>query len=361
MRGPLLWVGTNPGGGGTETHMITLLRALAGQGVECHALVHPQGKIAAALAASPVQLHPGIFHNSADPRGIAALDRALRQLRPQLLVGSFSKEYWPLALLSRLHRIPLLLFRHMDLRLRPSTRWLLSHWPLRLVAISRYLQQRLRAQGIPAARVEYLPNPVRLADFVPPSGAREARRAELGIGDEVFLLGYVGAWHRGKGIFTLADAIDAAHEQDSRIHGLWIGGGAHEAEFRQYLAGKPWQHLLGWTDAVTPWYGAMDALALPSVEPDTFGRVLVEAQAAGLPVLGAEIGGIPEAFAPGKSGLLLPPGEVGAWREAILALAQDLAMRTRLAEEGPVFVQRFAAQRVAEEFLRSVEAPRSIA
>ncbi len=100
----------------------------------------------------------------------------------------------------------------------------------------------------------------------------------------------------------------------------------------------------------------MDALALPSIEPDTFGRVLVEAQAVGLPVLGADIGGIPEAFAAGKSGLLLPPGDLAAWREALLGLGHSAALRASLGAEGRVYVQSFAAQRVAEAFLHQSNA-----
>ncbi len=347
----LLWVGTNPGGGGTETHMITFLRALATTGIETHALVHPHGKIAKALAQTEVRLWHGTFRNSADPNGFLALHRAMRKLQPQLLVGSFSKEYWPLALASRTYGVPLVLFRHMDLGLRPSTRWLLSRWPLRLVAISQYLQGRLVAHGIPAPRVEYVPNPLFVEELVPAPAARCALRTQLGLAADTVLVGFVGAWHRGKGVFLLADALDQAHAQDPRIHGLWIGGGAHETQLRERLAARPWHHLVGWSDQVYPWYGAMDLLALPSIEPDTFGRVLVEAQAAALPVLGAEIGGIPEAFAPEQTGRLLPAGVLAPWREGIVSVAGDPDLRARWGAAGPQFVQRFAAPRVAQDFL----------
>ncbi|XTI73757.1 glycosyltransferase family 4 protein [Acidithiobacillus sp. AC3] len=347
-------MGTNPGGGGTETHMITLLSALARQGVETHALVHPQGKIAAALQGEAVSLHYGSFRNSADPQGLVALQRSLRQLRPDFLVGSFSKEYWPLALLSRAHGVPLTLFRHMDLRLRPSTRWLLSRWPLRLFAISNYLRERLIVQGLPKERVETLPNPLHLADFSRDPEARAERRQALGLREEDFLVGFVGAWHRGKGIFVLADAIDAAHAQDERVQGIWIGGGPHEAGLRERLAGRPWQHVIGWQDRVTPWYSVMDTLALPSIEPDTFGRVLVEAQACATPVLGAAMGGIPESFADGVSGLLLHPGDSDAWRDAILRLAADRTLYRQLAANGPAQVERFAADAIARKFLAAL-------
>ncbi|MEY2341917.1 glycosyltransferase family 4 protein [Acidithiobacillus sp. IBUN Pt1247-S3] len=350
----LLWVGTNPGGGGTETHMITLCRALAEAGVEVHALVHPEGKIAAALVGTGVQVHYGRFRNSADPDGLRALWRALRALRPQAVVGSFSKEYWPLALLSRAAGCPLILFRHMDLRLRPSTRWLLARWPLRLIAISEYLRERLLAQGIPAARVEVLPNPLFLSDFARDVEARTTARQRLGLSPEDFVVGFGGAWHRGKGVFVLADAIDAAHAVNPRIQGLWLGGGAHEPDLRARLAGREWQHVQGWQNPVTPWYSVMDALALPSIEPDTFGRVCLEAQACGTPVLGAAMGGIPESFAPGQTGLLLPPGDGDAWRDGVLRLASDAALREGLGAAGPSFAAGFAAEQIAQHFLATL-------
>ena len=350
----LLWVGTNPGGGGTETHMITLSRALAEQGVEMHCLVHPQGRIAQALETAPVTRHLGIFRNSADPGGIRALRRAIHNVQPDWVIGSFSKEYWPLALVSRSAGRPLALFRHMDLRLRPGTRWLLSHAPLRLFAISDYLRERLVLQGVPRKRVEVLANPLRLADFQSDPAGRVTRRRALGLADADFLVGFVGAWHRGKGVFLLADAIDAAHAANSRVHGLWLGGGAHEADLRARLRDKPWHHLLGWQDPVTPWYSVMDILALPSIEPDTFGRVCLEAQACATPVLGAAMGGIPESFAADRTGLLLMAGATVEWRDAILRLVADVPLRARLAAAGPDYVRRFDASIVAGDFLATL-------
>ncbi|WP_346380407.1 glycosyltransferase family 4 protein [Acidithiobacillus sp.] len=350
----LLWVGTNPGGGGTETHMITLSRALAEQGAEVHCLVHPQGRIAQALETAPVARHFGVFRNSADPGGIRALRLTLRGVQPDWVIGSFSKEYWPLALISRSEGRPLALFRHMDLRLRPSTRWLLSRWPLRLFAISAYLRERLILQGVPAERIEVLANPLRLADFRRDFTARTWQRAALGLTDEDFLVGFVGAWHQGKGVFMLADAIDAAHATDARVHGMWLGGGAHEADLRARLRDKPWHHLLGWQDPATPWYSVMDTLALPSIEPDTFGRVCLEAQACATPVLGAAMGGIPESFAADRSGLLLPAGNMACWRDAILRFAADRNLCAEFGAAGPGYARHFDAGIIARDFLASL-------
>src|SRR6185503_11207643 len=84
---------------------------------------------------------------------------------------------------------------------------------------------------------------------------------------------------------------------------------------RDGFAGR--HHWMSWLDDVHPAYLAMDMLALPSEGAETFGRVLVEAQACGLPVLGARNRGIPEALADGVTGRLLPPGDILSWAAAI--------------------------------------------
>ena len=76
-----------------------------------------------------------------------------------------------------------------------------------------------------------------------------------------------------------------------------------------------------------------------------------EAEACGLPVLASRIGGIPEAVAEGVTAALLPPGDAGAWADALVALAAEPERRRRMGEAGPALVRaRFAAPVVAERF-----------
>ncbi|MBU2824815.1 glycosyltransferase family 4 protein, partial [Acidithiobacillus ferrooxidans] len=135
---------------------------------------------------------------------------------------------------------------------------------------------------------------------------------------------------------------------------LWLGGGTHEAELRAYLEDKPWHHLLGWQDPATPWYSVMDTLALPSIEPDTFGRVCLEAQACATPVLGAAMGGIPESFAADRSGLLLPAGNMACWRDAILRLTADRHLCAEFGAAGPEYARHFDAGIIARDLLASL-------
>ncbi|MGC8838548.1 MAG: glycosyltransferase [Anaerolineae bacterium] len=84
------------------------------------------------------------------------------------------------------------------------------------------------------------------------------------------------------------------------------------------------------------WYRGLDVLVLPSrTRPnwkEQFGRVLVEAMACGVPVVGARSGEIPHVI--GEAGLLFPEGDVAALREALARLQGDLALRRALAQAG---------------------------
>ena len=80
-------------------------------------------------------------------------------------------------------------------------------------------------------------------------------------------------------------------------------------------------------------YAAADVLVLPS-RTESYGMVVVEALARGLPVVGAEVGGVPEALGHGadgtRPGLLVPPGDSVALREAIESWLEDAELRRRL-------------------------------
>jgi glycosyltransferase involved in cell wall biosynthesis len=74
---------------------------------------------------------------------------------------------------------------------------------------------------------------------------------------------------------------------------------------------------------------SLDVLVLPSAYEE-MGSVLTEAMASGLPVVASDVGGIPEVVRDGVTGLLVPPGDVGALAAALDRLAADPELRARL-------------------------------
>lgn len=355
----LLFVGTNKGGGGTESHFVTLARTLQEAGHTVSAIVYPGAPIHKGLSGSNVQLYDGVFRNAFDPRGIRAVWKVCRSDRPDWIVGSFSKEYWPLAILAKLLGVKVAIFKHMDFAMRPATNYFIPRLADRFIVISDFMAERFIARGIPSDRIKVLYNPLNLDYFKPDPALRQTMRQTLGYAVDDIVLGFIGALHPDKGILQLADAVNQAMQQTPKLKALWLGEGpaADELTTRLDGGGFPSRHTCHkWSPDVRPYLAALDMLAIPSVESETFGRVSIEAQASGVPVLCSNIGGIPETLSAGITGMLLPPGDVAAWRDAILAMVGDGDMRMKMAGQGRDWVaQHFSAQVIGQQFAMLLE------
>jgi glycosyltransferase involved in cell wall biosynthesis len=360
-----VFVGTSLGARGTETHLVCLVRALARAGHPVVTVARPGGYIARELAMSGLPVEPGVFRNAADVRGARGVLRALRRSKADWLVGSFGHEYWPLLALGRLTRTPVALFRHLNSRLKPMSRALLPRWADRFIAVSESMRANLAEQGVAPERVSLLYNPLDVEHFRPDAALRAESRRALGVDADALLVGFVGALKPEKGAFRLAEAFNRAMPQRPALRALWVGEEHAHPKLREALSRNLRErHLLrGWTGDMRPLYAAMDILAVPSEWLEPFGRVSIEAQACGVPVLASRVGGLPETLREGETGLLLPPGDAAAWSEALIAAADLPPVRRRaMGEAGVRFVrERFSTERIVEEFISLLRAPRLLA
>jgi glycosyltransferase involved in cell wall biosynthesis len=102
-------------------------------------------------------------------------------------------------------------------------------------------------------------------------------------------------------------------------------------------------------------YQQLDVLVVPSLTrpnwKEQFGRVLIEAMASGVPVIGSDSGAIPDVI--GEAGLITPEGNSAALTAAICKLQQDRALRTTLAERGRTrVIAHFTHAQVAHDTVK---------
>ena len=182
----------------------------------------------------------------------------------------------------------------------------------------------LAGLGVDAARIARWDRGVDTERFSP------AKR-EGGDAERVTVL-HAGRLTREKGVDLLADAFLAARARDPRLHLVLAGGGPEEARLAGRLGDAA--TFLGWLegDALATAYASADLLLFCS-RTDTFGQVVLEAQASGLPVVAVGEGGPAELVADGRSGLLCP-ARPEALAAAVAGLAGSRAMRERLARGG---------------------------
>ncbi|MGO9751415.1 MAG: glycosyltransferase [Solirubrobacteraceae bacterium] len=157
---------------------------------------------------------------------------------------------------------------------------------------------RLAQLGIAAERIGRWDRGVDLERFDP------ALRDPKLLPGEIKVL-YVGRLTREKGVELLAAAFESARAREPRLHLVLAGGGPEEAALRERLG----QHatFLGWQYGaeLARTYASADVFLFAS-ETDTFGQVLLEAQASGLPVLAVAEGGPASLIEHGHTGLLAP-------------------------------------------------------
>ncbi|HEY8055160.1 MAG TPA: glycosyltransferase family 4 protein [Terriglobales bacterium] len=101
-------------------------------------------------------------------------------------------------------------------------------------------------------------------------------------------------------------------------------------------------------------YLSADIFCLPSRQ-EGFGIVLLEAMAAGVPIVAARATAIPEVVPEPECGRLFPPGDAGALAQTLRELLGDAGQRQRMAAAGRHHVERYAAPRVAAEFLAAMD------
>ena len=256
-------------------------------------------------------------------------------------------------------------------------RWLfdrLRHRPARLIANSHATARVYRLEDDPRASVVH--NGV---DTQAEPGNRYRFRRRIGVGPDKILVAHVGRLVRWKGqhIFIRAAAriasrfpqahftLVGAHGEGDESPGVPLaslrgglgGGAAYHVELRRLVDSSGLGSRLafaGHQDNIADVYAGIDLLVHASTRPEPFGRVLIEAMAAGVPVIASAQGGPVEIVEDGVTGLLVAPGSSDVLADA---MSKILADATRRAAMG------IAARRRAIEHFdirRQVEALQSI-
>lgn len=218
----------------------------------------------------------------------------------------------------------------------------------------------LLAKGIPDNKIMVLPQVgVDPESFYPYSPERRtACRRQLGISDEEFAVGFVGRFVPEKGILDLLEAVIKLKVKSKRTPVLVLaGGGKLEETVRSRCAEPGLKLVIGPPrkyEEVVEVMNALDVLVLPSQSrpfwKEQFGRVLIEAMACGVPVIGSDSGEIPNVI--GNAGLIFQEGNREQLFRCLESCCEDQKYRSYLREMG--------LKRVLEHFTNLTIAERTL-
>jgi glycosyltransferase involved in cell wall biosynthesis len=175
--------------------------------------------------------------------------------------------------------------------------------------------------GAPLSKVVNVGTAVRLEPYGEPVDRLRVRR-DLGIGPDEVVAVTVGRLYEMKGLETAIGAVGAILAREPRFRLLLVGAGPLEEELRRLASSLGLGRRVtfaGRRDDVPDLLRASDVFILPS-ESETAPLTVLEAMAAGLPVVATDVGGVAEAVQAGTTGVLIEPGDPGAIAEAVLSV-----------------------------------------
>jgi len=184
---------------------------------------------------------------------------------------------------------------------------------------------------------------------------RQRQRDAVNLETNDFVVGYVGRLTSAKGLGDLVAATELLRMSQPAIHAriLVVGDGPEKGRLSA-LAPQVVVVSPGGASATLPYYRAMDVLVLPSRTQrdwkEQFGRVLIEAMASMVPVVGSDSGAIPEVV--GNAGLIFPEGDVRQLAALLRTLAEQPELRVKLGERGRDRVMKhYTVGRIAQRTL----------
>jgi glycosyltransferase involved in cell wall biosynthesis len=201
------------------------------------------------------------------------------------------------------------------------------------VCLTEFAKRKLLDVGIGEERIFVRPNFIDASQVVPSPG------------DGKYVL-YLGRLSREKGLWTLVRAFERLRSVELKV----AGTGPLESQLRAYVREKGLTNIemLGFRVGSQKWELLSNSLLtiVPSECYEMFPMVTLEAYAAGKPVVGSNLGGLPYVIEDGKTGLLFEPGNVGDLISKIRYLLDRPAERQRMGECGRQLVEtRYSPER----------------
>ncbi|MBP6020234.1 MAG: glycosyltransferase family 4 protein [Burkholderiaceae bacterium] len=344
--------------GGQEQYIYRMMLAMRERGHHLEAVCQPHAVLAERLRDQGFTVHTTYMDGPINfVKAAKKIKNILRQGHFDVLNTHSRRDTIVAGCGGRLARTPLIVrTRHLANKVGS----LLSYTviPHRVTTASDFVRQHLIDRGVQPDHVATVYPAVDLSPLPESSSLRQ----ELNLSANDIVVGCVAVMRALKGHRELIAAMRPLIQADPRVHLVLVGGGSPMLEqmlaYVQELGLETRVHFLGTRSDVPNLLAGFDVFAL-ATRKEASGTVFVEAGAAGLPVVGTDVDGVPEMMQADISGYLVPLDDLAALTTAIQRLIDDPDLRYQMGQEGLRYCrleQRFGAdamvQRIESSYLR---------
>lgn len=302
------------GGGRQVAHLVT---GLARQGIE-NIVICPRGSRLAEAVARIAQIEPLPLRGDLDLATAWHVARIARQYRPDVVhVHSRRGVQWLGGLAARWSNFPVLYSRRTDAPEHSSVARLKYALYDRVIAISSCIAGQLRQVGVPENKLRLV-----LSGVDPPPqvvASRDELSREFNVPPEATVIGSIGQLIRRKGHAVLLNAVAAIRPRFPMLQVLIFGRGPLESQLQRQLLALDLEsvvQLVGFRPNVRHYLPALDLVVHPALA-EGLGVSLLEAAAAGVPIVASATGGIVDLVKHEETGLLVQPGNPAELAEAV--------------------------------------------
>lgn len=343
--------------GGPAVHAIVLTHGLRARGYETILIAGREGsregsmrRLAAEKGVEPLLL-PELGREVRPAKDLAALlklARLLRQQRPAIVHTHTAKAGTLGRIAARMAGVPIVIhtfhghtfsgyFSPAATRLFLAIERRLASTSTKIVTVSEGQRlELLRLQIGTPEQVVAIPLGLELDCLLRSEIRRGELRQQLGIPPETALIGVVARLVPIKDIATFLEAASDLRRSRPDVQFLIVGDGELRSSLMQQartLGLERCAHFLGWQRDIAAIYADLDLVTLSSLNEGT-PVCLIEAMAAGLPVVATRVGGVPDLIEHGKTGLLVPPKDPKALSMAMKTLLDDPGRRREMGRLG---------------------------
>ncbi|MDH1524428.1 glycosyltransferase [Achromobacter mucicolens] len=336
--------------GGQEFCIYKEMVAMRERGHHLEAVCQPHAELAQRLRDAGFTVHTVNMDGAVNfVRSVAFVRRVAARGRFDVVNTHSRSDTVRAAMGARLARTPLIVrTRHLAKPINSlyAYTWL-AH---RVIAVSRHVHRQLLDGGAPPEAVATIHSPI----VLPEGDGKGSLRQELGLPGDALVVGCVAVMRTEKGHADLIDAFQRVLAAFPQAHLVLAGDGMPVFERLkgqvQGLGLASRVHFLGRRNDIGNVLQAFDVFALPT-HREAFGTAFVEAAAMGVPVIGTDVGGVPETMQAGVTGLLVPPRDPAALAAALESLLADPERRRRMGEAGRELIRGqglFSVDRAAQ-------------
>lgn len=251
------------------------------------------------------------------------------------------------------NNVPVVVSRRVDFPVsgNPLSRWKYNH-PIikKIICVSDTIRQITAPAIRDKSKLAVVHSGIDLSRYIDRPPVKKLHN-ELDLPATTKIIGNLSALADHKDYLTFLRTAAAIIAQDPSIHFIIAGEGPEEKNIKKLIASlnlSSHVHLLGFRKDVVEVMQSLDLFLITSVT-EGLGTIVLEAFAAGVPVVGTRAGGIPEMVEDGETGLLAAPRDVKRLTAACLRILSDPDLSTTLTANALVRVQDFTYQSTAEK------------